>query len=200
MSEKKSSAKFYIMTTGFVFRLILVAVADYIDRISPTAKYTDVDYLVFSDAATAVYKGGSPYERHTYRYTPLVAYICLLNNYIHPVAAKIVWCICDLFVALIMWKMLELLKPGDPSTIKYYVSSWYFCPLILVLSTRGSNDNMIALMVLVSFYFVMKKQYILGGFFYGLSVHFKIYPILYSIVLYLYIDCDKNLIETGKRS
>lgn len=102
-----SSKKFLLMTTSFAIRMILVAVADYIDRTSTTAKYTDTDYLVFSDAATAVYKGGSPYERHTYRYTPLVAYICLLNNYIHPVCGKIVWCICDILLAMIMWRVMD---------------------------------------------------------------------------------------------
>ena len=130
-----------LMVIGFGIRMVLVAVADYVDRTSPTAKYTDTDYLVFSDAATAVYNGGSPYERHTYRYTPLVAYICLLNNYIHPVTAKIIWCISDILLALIMWKIIELIKPGDPSTIKYYVASWLLSPLSIALSTRGSNDN-----------------------------------------------------------
>jgi phosphatidylinositol glycan class M len=135
--------------------MCLVALADYIDRTSTTAKYTDTDYFVFSDAATAVYKGGSPYERHTYRYTPLVAYICLLNNYIHPAAAKIVWCICDIILAAIMWKVLELIKPGRKDNNVYYVSSWLFSPLILALSTRGSNDNLISLLVFLTFYFLL---------------------------------------------
>jgi phosphatidylinositol glycan class M len=42
----------------------------------------------------------------------------------------------------------------------------------------------------VGLYYILKREYVLAGFFYGLSVHFKIYPIIYSIPLYLYIDCD----------
>lgn len=72
---------------------------------------------------------------------------------------------------------------------------WVLNPLILALSTRGSNDNTISLLVFLTFYFLLKKQYVLAGVFYGLSVHFKIYPIVYSIVFYFYIDCDVTLIE-----
>ena len=39
----------------------------------------------------------------------------------------------------------------------------------------------------------------MAGIFYGLSVHFKIYPIIYAIPLYLYIECDEKLIVEGKR-
>ena len=105
--------KFVLFTVSFLIRMILVAIADYVDRTSTTAKYTDTDYYVFSDAATYVYKGGSPYERHTYRYTPLVAYMCLLNNIIHPVSAKIVWCICDILLADVLWRMLDLINPKN---------------------------------------------------------------------------------------
>lgn len=53
--------KFALFTLSFLIRVVFIAFAEYFDRNSPDAKYTDIDYYVFSDAATYVYKGGSPY-------------------------------------------------------------------------------------------------------------------------------------------
>jgi len=66
------------------------------------------------------------------------------------------------------------------------------------MSTRGSNDNIIAMLVYLTMYCVLKKWYIVGGLVYGLSVHFKIYPIIYCIPLYFYIDSEKRDIIQGK--
>lgn len=67
------------------------------------------------------------------------------------------------------------------------------------MSTRGSNDNLISLILFIGLYFFLQKRYIVAAIFYGLSVHFKIYPIIYAIPLYLYIDCDFDLIRQGKK-
>ena len=186
-------------TICFLVRLIVVFIGEAIDQYSTHMKYTDTDYNVFSDAATYVYKGQSPYMRHTYRYTPLAAYICLVNNYFHPVCGKLVYISCDILMGLILWKIFDTINHKHKEKTLYYVSGWMWNPIVLNISTRGSNDNIISLMVFIAVYFIMKKQYIAAGIFYGLAVHFKIYPIIYSIPFYLFIDCDFDLIHRGEK-
>ena len=79
------------------------------------------------------------------------------------------------------------------------MASWAFNPFIFIMSTRGSNDNLISLILFIALYFFLQKKYIVAAIFYGLSVHFKIYPIIYAIPLYLYIDCNFDLINQGKK-
>ena len=150
-------SKFTFMVMCLLVRLVMVAVGEYIDSVSDGFKYTDTDYNVFSDAATYVYNGESPYKRHTYRYTPLAAYICLVNNYIHPVCGKLVFCLCDILMGLILWRIFDTINPTKKELTWRYVAFWTFNPLTISLSTRGSNDNLISLLVFVALYFLLRK-------------------------------------------
>jgi phosphatidylinositol glycan class M len=173
--------------------------AKLIDESPSPKKFTDTDYDVFSDAAIHVSNGNSPFARHTYRYTPLAAYMCLPNVWIHPLCGKVIFCIFDVIMGATMWQLIESQNKNKDSTW-LYVSFWLFNPVTIAMSTRGSNDNIIAMLVYVTLYYLLKKNYTAAAFWYGLSVHFKIYPIIYSFVFYLYIDCDKQGILKGTSS
>ena len=142
------------MACALIGRLIVVYIAKLIDESDFPMRYTDTDYDVFSDAATHVYNGDSPFKRHTYRYTPLAAYICLVNNIFHPLAGKIVFVLIDLAMCQMLWSLVES-QNKNKTNISYYVAFWAFNPAVVAMSTRGSNDNIITALVFVTMYFLV---------------------------------------------
>jgi GPI mannosyltransferase 1 subunit M len=177
--------------------LALIEVGKHIDATSPHKKYTDTDYDVFTDAAWHVLEGGSPYDRHTYRYTPLAAYMCLPNHTVTHVFGKYVFVAFDIVMGIAMWSLIESQNNKKQNTWAY-VAFWLYNPVTIAMSTRGSNDNIIAMLVYVTLYYLLRKEYVKAGLVYGLSVHFKIYPIIYCFVFYLYIDCDRKKVLDSK--
>jgi len=126
-------------------------------------------------------EGGSPFQRHTYRYTPLLSYLMLPNLYFESFG-KILFSLSDITCSLVIEKILneQGLKP------KSYLI-WLFNPLVINISTRGNADTLIGLMSLLTLLFLLQRRNFLAGLMFGLVVHFKIYPILYAIPIYLYL-------------
>jgi phosphatidylinositol glycan class M len=136
-------------------------------------KYSDVDYKIFLQAAAFVSKGLSPFARQTYRYTPLLSWLLSFSLSWRSVG-KILFCTMDLVVAKVLREMFCCSCLG--------ISVWWlFNPFVIVIGTRGSADSIVCALSLLSIGLLGRNAYFVAGFFYGLAVHFKLYPIIFCI-------------------
>lgn len=156
-------------------------------------KYTDIDYLVFSDAAYYVSLGSSPYNRETYRYTPLLAWLMLPNSIggVWYSFGKVLFMLADLLTGLIIIKILKLVKMEE--TKRLLLSSiWLLNPMVITISTRGSSESLLTVFIISFIYFMLRKKYFVSGCLLGLSIHFKIYPVVYLPTAILFIANQTN--------
>jgi phosphatidylinositol glycan class M len=252
------------------------------DKISEIS-YTDVDYRVVTDGSHHVYNYRSPFDRHTYRYTPLIAYLLIPNILIHPSYGKFLFALFDLVIAVLIkliivdeywlaisnepnsiesnkaklekkfsngnngnkikstrnvnlnkkerWGFLSWINfgcsipLGSMSTLQKYEKlgnysayAWLYNPLTMIIATRGNGDAITCSLVLISIYYLLKvetksieieschkkseeqrkedeRNVIVAGFFHGLAIHFRLYPIFFSLAYYLYLSEKKNEIS-----
>lgn len=75
-----------LLSAALLLRLALLVYGELQDRFM-SVKYTDVDYDVYSDAAREMAAGNSPFDRTTYRYTP-VLYVRAIVSLWQPAARR----------------------------------------------------------------------------------------------------------------
>ena len=92
-----------IIIISVILRVSLILVANYFED-PQHLSLTDIDYKIYSEAAEYVTQGGSPYDRHTYRYSPLLSYLMIINQYFGFVAGKFVLVFFDLIALLLIKK------------------------------------------------------------------------------------------------
>ncbi|KIO20547.1 glycosyltransferase family 50 protein [Tulasnella calospora MUT 4182] len=212
---------------GIVLRLGLIIYGEYHDRHS-ALKYTDIDYRVFSDATRLVWSPkvstgeivasgwlsrrlnlglGDPYERDTYRYTPLLALLLIPNEVVHPLWGKLLFSICDIVVGHLLYKIFCQFPPlqypqhaddktdeaaasakrsqfqaqVESSAVLWVSAIWLLNPMVANISTRGSAESVLGLLVVSSLALLLSGREEFAAVMYGLAVHFKIYPIVYAI-------------------
>lgn len=181
-----------VFTSAVLLRVILFLYGLIQDKYSPLP-YTDIDYFVFTDAARYVSRGLSPYERETYRYTPLLASMLLPTTW--PGAAwfsygKILFAFADIIAGWLVLLVLRSPAGGGMRTDRAlkFASIWLLNPMVATISTRGSSEGLLGVMVVALLWAVLSERIILAGVLLGLAVHFKIYPFIYGVSILWYLE------------
>lgn len=75
----------------------------------------------------------------------------------------------------------------DSSSDTAAILFWFYNPITIAISSRGNAESLMAFLVLIFIYCLKSENYLLAGFFYAISIHFKIYPVIYGLAILLYI-------------
>lgn len=187
-----------VLISSFLLRLGLVAYGELQDRWF-AVKFTDVDYHVFSDAAKHVTEGASPYQRPTYRYTPLLAILLTPNHYLFPTFGKLLFVGCDLIAGWLIDQLLAQQGVGADARV-VSCAVWLLNPLTATVSSRGNAEAILAVLVLGCLYCFAKKCVGLSAVLYGLAVHMKVFPAIYSLPLFLALDTNYSGLRSRGRT
>lgn len=174
-----------MLLVGFVIRLILVFYAAVHDYFIGHIKFTDVDYHVFNNGSKALFAGKSPYDDEEYRYSPIVALI-FLPNVLNPYIGKLMIIIADVLCGYLQYT-INIQQGTQRLYSKAFLLLWLFNPFTISISARGSFEPMLVLLILTFLYSLVNNLNTFGGMMYGLAIHLKLYPIIYSGALYLYL-------------
>ncbi|EHA57257.1 GPI mannosyltransferase 1 [Pyricularia oryzae] len=178
-----------VYTAATLLRLGMLLYGLWQDAVSPV-KYTDIDYLVFTDAARFVADGGSPYDRETYRYTPLLAWM-LVPTTTWFEFGKVLFAAADLAAGHLLVSVLVRRGGMDGGTARRYAAVWLLNPMVAAISTRGSSEGLLGVLVAALLWAVLERRVVLAGVVLGLGVHFKIYPFIYAPAIVWWMDRER---------
>ncbi|XP_017884344.1 GPI mannosyltransferase 1 [Ceratina calcarata] len=180
---------------AFLLRVTLVYYSNFHDK-TFNVPYTDVDYKVFTDAARHMVKGSSPFDRDTYRYSPLLALLLTPNIFLNENCGKILFSLIDILVAVLIKKILTLQKCNEKLQ-RISLFTWLYNPVTIVISTRGNADSLAVLLVMQTLYLFLQDRFVLTGLMHALSIHFRLYPIVFSLPMYFTLR-DSNYFVPNK--
>jgi len=136
-------------------------------------------------------QGLSPYQRATYRYTPLLAWLLQGNICISEGFGKLLFAACDIIAGGIIYQYCMMKNSGNTRQAVICASVWLFNPFSVTVSTRGNAESLMAVLVLFTLFMLAHSGHtgiLLSAVTYGLSVHMKIYPVTYALALYLHLN------------
>uniref|UniRef100_A0A1J3IGD0 GPI mannosyltransferase 1 n=1 Tax=Noccaea caerulescens TaxID=107243 RepID=A0A1J3IGD0_NOCCA len=175
-----------LLVFSMLLRVFLIVYGEWQDA-HMEVRYTDVDYIVFSDAASLMASGESPYKRTTYRYSPLLALLLIPNSIFNRSWGKFLFSASDLLVGLFIRMILKQRKVPE-KICTYSVMVWLLNPFTFTIGTRGNCEPIVCAMILWIIISLTKGNLSQAAFWYGLVVHFRVYPIIYALPIILVLD------------
>lgn len=178
-----------VFTAAIALRATLLVYGAWQDANS-ALKYTDIDYMVFADAARYVSKGLSPYARDTYRYTPLLAWMLVPTSWGGPwfLFGKALFSLADVLAGYLVFGVLTSSYGVETQRALKFASVWLLNPMVANISTRGSSEGLLGVLVSGLVWAVLKRRVYLAGVLLGLATHFKIYPFVYGVAILWWLD------------
>ncbi|GFF37060.1 GPI mannosyltransferase 1 [Aspergillus lentulus] len=184
-----------VIGVSIALRAVLLVYGAWQDAHSPI-KYTDIDYLVFTDAARYVSRGTSPYARDTYRYTPLLAWLLLPTTWDTIPGffsfGKALFALADVVAGWLIARVLVSAYGMSQERALKYASVWLLNPMVANISTRGSSEGLLGVLVVGLLWAVLSRRVSLAGVILGLGVHFKIYPFIYGPAVIWWLDAERD--------
>lgn len=179
-----------VFSSSIILRVVFLLYGLWQDENSPM-KYTDIDYYVFTDAARFISRGQSPYARDTYRYTPLLAWLIYPSVWPGRVwfsFGKILFAVGDVAAGWMIFRILKGYRAMNTEQALKFASIWLLNPMVATISTRGSSEGLLGVIVTALLWAVLAEQIAIAGLLLGLGVHFKIYPFIYAASIVLWLD------------
>ena len=166
-----------------------------------------MDYKVYLDGSLY----DSPYERHTYRYSPLLSWIMSPSYKYHQNFGKWLLAVFDLIACFLVFKMVSRIKGEHNRVGSVVLSALIFTnPFLIYLSIRGSCEGITMTLAFAFLYFYFGgdadgtmsanerkekgittlqpcriRRYV-SFMFFGLWVHFRVFPVILLPLLIMY--------------
>lgn len=128
---------------------------------------------------------GSPYERATYRYSPVFALMLLPDAWLgsHSIG-KFFFSAFDIALGTTMARLGRSRGLGEDARL--VAVAWLANPIAIGICTRGSSDAIVAALVAIAIDLADSKLPIMAGAVLGSAVHVKLYPIIHVPAFVVY--------------
>ena len=177
---------------GALLRALALAWGAAQDALTPRVPYTDADYFVLQEGAALLARGRSPFERATFRYSPLLALLLAPGALPLPFDAarlwgKLLFCAGDLAAARLAFGLLRL-RGLRARGAAWAAAALLLSPLAINVSSRGSADSLVCALVLLTLTLLLRRRELAAAAAFGAAVHLRLFPVVFAVPLVLFLD------------